>query len=143
VTGNPETEARLRVADAQRRMATRDMLLGLHRQRKVEFIESLGAEVALISMGARDRDRIEKLSGYGTDEFDRTKHVMMSLITCIEEPKLTEDDIEALAEQDIRIIDELIMHITLLNIVGGDPETAKKLLKKTSNSDSDSSSPND
>lgn len=137
--GNEADKAQLRVADGQRRMATRDMLLTLHRQRKTEFIESLGADVSFVSMGAKDRDRIEKGTGYGTDQFDRTKYTVLSLVQCIEEPQLTEADLEQFANQDIRIIDELVLQVTLLNMVGGDPEEAKKALKKIQSSDSDSS----
>jgi hypothetical protein len=143
VSGNAETKAQLRVADEQRKMATRDMLLGLHRQRKVEMIESLGAHVAFVSMGASTRDRVEKECGLGTEYFDKTRYTAMSLVECIEDPQLTEKDIEALSEQDIRIIDELALHVTLINVVGGDPEEAKKAFRKIVNSDSDSSSQND
>jgi hypothetical protein len=141
VTGNADQKAQLRVANEQRQMATRDMLLTLHRTRKVEFIETLGAHVAFVSMGASTRDRIEKECGVGTEEFDRTKYTTMALVECIEDPKLTEADLQALADQDLRIIDELVMQVTLLNVIGGDPEEAKKALQKIKNSDSDSSSP--
>lgn len=139
MTGNAQAKAQLHVADEQRKMATRDMMLNLHRHRKVEFIDSLGANVAFVSMGARARDRIEQEAGVGTEMFNRHTHIMLSLLECIEEPKLTEKDLEEFGDQDIRIIDELVLHVTLINTIGGDAEEAKKSLPTTPGSDSDSS----
>jgi len=139
--GNEANKAQLRVAGEQRR-ASREALLRPHTRFDEPFIQSLGASVKIKSMSFARREALQDLANVD-GEFDRVKFTVLSIIECLVEPQLTEEDVEALKLQDIAIIDELSLAITYINLPGGGAEEGKDNSRRTPNSASDSSSPND
>lgn len=103
------------------------------------FIEALGGTVLLKSLTHRQRGEIRNKAGVGTDHYDESMLEMLSIVYSVVDPKLTEEDVEALRDQDSNIIDELNLQISMLNMAG----YSGKASRATENSDSPSDSVND
>lgn len=136
--GNESVKAQLHVAEEQR-MASRDLLLRPHTKRDEVLIESLGASIRIKSISFEKREAIQDLCKFGTEAFDQVKYTALMMIECIEEPKLTKEDVDAIRKQDIRVIDEISTQIAFVNLPGGDADEGKDSSRRTPNSDSDSS----
>jgi hypothetical protein len=128
--------AQLEHAEAQRRAAKED-LLRPHLVKQDVFVESLGMSVEIRSLTQKQRVDIREQCGWGSEEgkFDEDKAMLLQIVACVSDPALTEEDVAALAEQSADIIDELNLHISMLNMMGraGD---LKKGSSPTENSDS-------
>lgn len=113
-------EAKLRDLSAreeQRRLSKADLLRPRIVQ-KTEFIESLGGEVVLQSLSHAARQELRERAKVGTPEFDEDLFSMLVIVHSLVEPKLEEEDIKTLREQDATILDDISMRITMLNMMG-------------------------
>ena len=120
-------ESKLRDLSAreEQRRLSRDDLLRPRIIEKTQFIESLGGEVVVRSLSHELRQRLREQSGAGGAEFDEDKFTMLIIVNSVVDPKLTESDIEELRKQDASVIDELSLHLTMLNMMGRTEELGK------------------
>lgn len=114
----------LKAGQEQRRLSKEELLKPRIAEEDV-FIAGLGGTVRLRSISHGVRRDIRAASGFGTPEWDEDKMTMLSIVHSIIEPKLTEEDLVAFAEQDATVVDELIMRIGLLNMLGQVDELGK------------------
>jgi hypothetical protein len=127
--------------EEQRRLSKEELLQPRIREQDVE-ITGLGGTVRLRSFSHRTRLEVREKAGYGTPQYDENRYTNLCIVHALLEPKLIEEDIDALQDQDQSIYDELVLHISVLNFMGqaGD---LKKGSNEILNSDSDSNLPND
>lgn len=122
--------------EEQRRISKEELL----RPRMVEEetqIDSLGGTVVLRSMSHARRQDIRTATLLENGQMDEDRFTMLSIVACIKDPELTEEDITALREQDSTVVDELVLKIGLLNMLGR-TDDLKKDSAPTQNSDSPS-----
>ncbi len=121
--------------EEQRRLS-KEELLRPRIVNRTEFIEGLGGEIVIRSLSQRQRQDLRSRSKFGTAEFNEDLLTDLSIIESIVDPKLTEADLEAIRDQDAAVYDEIVMRISLLNMMGRTDE-----LKKDSNETPSSDSP--
>lgn len=112
-------------ANMQRKLSKEELL----RPRLVtveEYIDSLDGKVTLRSMSHGMREELRQKSGWGTPQFDEGKFTMLGIVYSVVDPELTEADVETLMKQDVRIIDELVGKISVLNMLGKVEELKKE-----------------
>lgn len=137
----PDAEVRqLEVAEGQR-MISREALLRPKILEEEVYIPALDGFIKVRTMNVEARDRINKASKFGTATFDAALYTLLCIAHCVIEPQLSESDVEALRKQDIRIIDQIEGQLTSLHLTG-EAVQLKKGSAKTTNSDSNSTSPN-
>ena len=124
--------ADLKQREAQRRLSKADLLTPRIVEKEVEIV-GLGGTVVIRSMSHAVRQELRNLTGWGTDEFDQDRFVCLAVVRSLVDPALTDEDVQALREQDQSIYDELEMQITLLNMIGR-TEDLKKDSSPTPNS---------
>lgn len=137
-------EARLQAVQAQeeQRRLSREQLLGPKpREEEVEIAE-LGGTVVMRTMTHGLRKELRTKAKFGTDQYDDDLFTRLVIVHTIVDPKLTEEDVAALEQQDITVFDEIVMKISMFNLMGS-AEALKKDSSQTQNSDSPSSSQND
>lgn len=118
MAGREGKQQQLEAQAEQRRISKEELLRPELFEKEVE-ISSMGGKTVLIkAMSHRDRVRIRESCGFGTDDFDESKFTLLSIIESIVDPKISEDDLEALAAQDASVIDELVVQISVLNMLG-------------------------
>lgn len=120
--------------EEQRRLSKTELL----RPRMVEedvFIHSMGGTVTLRSISHEARQRIRDQAGFMTQEFDEDKFTMLSIVESVIDPDLQEEDVEELRKQDASVIDELVLAVSTLNLLGRS-EDLKKESETTTNLDS-------
>jgi hypothetical protein len=120
--------------EEQRRLSKEELLRPRILEEDVE-IEALGGTVRIKSLSHAARQDIRTKSGWGGDAFDEDRMNCLGIVFSLVDPKLTEDDIAALREQDQGIFDELVLKISLLNMLGR-TEELKKDSSETPSSDS-------
>lgn len=133
MTGNSSKVAQLRAQEEQRRLSRED-LLSVHRVEQVHEVPDLGGVVVLQSLTHRERQKLRDETKAGTPEYDEGLMEVLSIVASLKEPKLTQEDVEALRDQDSTIIDGLVMEITFLNMSGR--KDLGKESSQTQNSDS-------
>jgi len=138
VSGNSAKIQQLRQEDEQKRLSRAEILTARITEEPY-FIEALGGTVLLKSLTHRQRAEIRSKSGVGTPQYDESYLEVLSIVYSVADPKLTEEDVETLRDQDSNIIDELNLQIGLLNMAG----YSGKGSRATENSDSPSDSAND
>lgn len=141
MSGNAPKLRALEAQDEQRRLSKEELL----RPRKVKdevSIPQLGGTVEIQSLSHRQRRELQQKAGFGTDDFDEDKLTFLGIVESVVDPKLTVEDVAALAEQDYAIIDALSTYITHLNLFGAAGDLGKGS-RPSQNSDSASSSQND
>lgn len=124
----------LSAREEQRKLSKEELL----RPRKVveeQFIPGLGGTVTLQSISHRQRQEFREASKFGTAEFDEDRFTLLSIVASVVDPALTLEDVEALKDQDATVIDELIVFISSLNMLGRSEEL-KKGSKPIKSSDS-------
>jgi hypothetical protein len=126
----------LKAGGEQRRLSKEELLKPRIAEEDV-FIAGLGGTVRLRSISHRARQEIRTASGFGTAEWDEDKMTMLSIVHSVIDPKITEEDLTAFADQDATVVDELIMRIGLLNMLGQVDELGKES-RRTESSDSPS-----
>jgi hypothetical protein len=124
-------QSALKVAEAQRRLSKAELLKPAIVEEAV-YMESLGGEVVIRSLSFSDRRRLNEETKAGTEEFDEENYQLKSIQYSLVDPELSAEEVEELKAQDGRVIDELIMAITMLNMVG----SAKNLKKESSETQS-------
>lgn len=146
MSGNAAAKAQLQVAAEQRRASREDLFSGKVRYDE-PFIESLGATVKIKSLTGRERRVIYEKCGFNhmTQVADDPELMTrLTIMTCLVDPKVTEEDLEDLLDQDIQILDELSVRCTIHNLPAGaegsdELEAGKDDSSPTPISDSDSS----
>jgi hypothetical protein len=123
-TGKNSEVAEVAQAEAQRR-ASREDLLTPQVVRKEVTIESLGLTVEIRSLSQRQRQEIRDACGFNSENWDESKAMLMQIVACVEDPKLTMEDLDALVEQSADIVDELNLEISMLNMMGRAGELKK------------------
>jgi hypothetical protein len=136
VTGTSAKLKDLSAREEQRRLS-KEELLRPRIIRRTEFIESLGGEIVLQSLSHRQRQELHERAHVGKPDFDDDLLNSLTVVASIVDPKLEESDIEALREQDVTVYDEIVLKITMLNMLGR-TDDLKKDSKGTLNSDSPS-----
>ena len=112
-------------ARAEQQKASRELLLHPRRFRQDVLIEGLGAEVTLQSLSQEQRKDIQEKAQGDDGTYDGEQAGLLTIVACVVDPELTLNDLEALKQQDAAIIDELHMHIALMNQMGKVPELKK------------------
>lgn len=125
----------LQAADEQRRLSKEQLLTPAIRTQE-ELIPSLGGTVILQSLSYKRREEIRGECGWQTPNWDEAKFNLYAIAASLVDPELTFKETESLAEQNSTAIDELILKINLLNLLGK-AEEVKKESSPTPNSDSD------
>ena len=125
----------LEAQESQRRLSKEEMLRARIVE-KEEFIEGLGGTVLLRSLSHEARQEIRTKSGFQTPNWDEDLFTSLGIVYSVIDPKLTEEDIAELRKQDSQIYDDLVLKITMLNMLGR-TEELKKESSETPNSDSD------
>lgn len=92
---------------------------------KDEFIESLGGTVRLRTLNHRMRSEIREKTGFGTQHWDEDRFTTLGIIYSLVDPELTEEDIDALREVNASTYDELVLRISMLNMLGQTEELGK------------------
>lgn len=126
----------LKSAEENRRVSKEELL----RPRivtKPEFIDGLGGEVVIRSLSHAQRQEINQRANVGKPDYDDDLLTCLTIVESLVEPKLEEKDIDALREQDVTIFDDLVLKITMLNMLGR-TEDLKKDSREIPNSDSPS-----
>ncbi len=134
MAGREGKQKELEARGEQRRLSKAELL----RPRIVEEdinINSLGGKVLVKSMSHEARLRIREQCGFNTPQFDEDRFTMLSIMESIIDPQLTEEDLVELRKQDANVIDEIIVQISMLNMLGR-TEELKKESEPTQNSDS-------
>lgn len=131
----------LQVADAQRRLSKEQLLTPRIKQSE-EYIPALEGTVVLKTLSYQERDDARNECGWQTAEWDESKFNLVCIAKSLVEPELTVEDAQELSKQNSQAVDELLIKINLLNLVGRTDEV-KKGSKATPSSDTDSSSPSD
>jgi hypothetical protein len=111
--------------EEQRKLSKQELL----RPRLIEedvFVTSLGGTVTLRSISHEARQRIREQCGFMTEKFDEDKFTMLSLVESIIDPQLTVEDIEELRKQDASVIDELVVQVSTLNMLGRTTDLKKE-----------------
>lgn len=129
-------------ASEQQRRLSRDDLLRSRIIEKQEYIHSLEGEITIRSMSVRTRREIRTKAGWGTPEFDEEVFNTWAIIYSVVDPKLTEEDVEAISEQEVAVFEEILLKLSLLNMLGRG-EDLKKDSEPTESSDSPSDSASD
>jgi hypothetical protein len=110
----------------QRRLSREELLHPEMFTKDVELGSLGGRTVVIRSISHKERVRIRTECKYGSPEFDEDKFTMKSIVESLVDPKLTESDLEQLAEQDASVIDELIVQIGLINMLGRTDDLKKE-----------------
>lgn len=134
---NPVTD--LRDKAVLKRISKEHLLTPKIIEREVE-IDALGGTVMLRSLTHAQRREIQDKCGFRTDKFDENQMTLLSIQYALVDPVLTEEDLEALNNQDYSVIDQLSLEISMMNFMGR-AEEVKKESEETPSSDSASSSP--
>jgi hypothetical protein len=129
----------LAAREAQQK-ASREMLLRPRRFRDEVFIEGIQATVTLQSLSLASRQIIQDRAQVD-GKYDEQLAGLLTIALSVVDPELTLEDVEVLKEQDVGIIDELHLHIAMMNNMGK-VEGLKKESSKIETSDSDSSKQN-
>jgi hypothetical protein len=137
--GREDNIRRLESRNAQKRLSKEQLLTPKIIEQDVE-VESLGGTVKLRSLSAATRREIQQMAKFGSKDFDEDKLSLLAIQRSLVDPALTEEEVMQLVDQNYAVLDELNMHIQLINFMGK-TEQAKKGSKKTRSSDSGSSSP--
>ncbi len=126
----------LNAREEQRRLS-KEELLRPRIVRRTEFIEGLGGEIIITSLSHRQRQELHERAHVGKPDFDDDMLTTLTIIESLVDPKLEESDIEALRDQDVTVYDEIVLKISMLNMMGR-TEELKKDSRETTNSDSPS-----
>jgi len=137
VSGNAARLKALENEETQRKLS-KEELLRPRIVEKEEFIDGLGGTVTLRSLSHARRQEIRTKSGFQTSEWNEDLFTSLGIVYSVVDPKLTEEDIEKLREQDSSVYDELVLKITMLNMLGR-ADDLKKESSETQSSDSPSS----
>lgn len=124
----------LSAREEQKRL-TKEELLRPRRVIDDQYIAGLDGTVSLQSISHRQRQELREKAGFGTDKFNDDEFTMLSIVESIIDPKLTIEDLEALRDQDATVIDELIVYISAINMMGR-AESLKKESDPIQNLDS-------
>lgn len=115
---NREGKLRDLSAREEQKRLTKEELLRPRRVTDEQYIAGLDGTVMLRSISHAQRQELREKAGFGTDNFDEDVFTMLSIVESIVDPKITVEDLEALREQDATVIDELIVYISTLNMMG-------------------------
>jgi hypothetical protein len=132
---NREGKLRDLSAREEQKRLTKAELLRPRRVKDEQYIAGLDGTVLLQSISHAQRQELRDKAGFGTETFDEDLFTMLSIVESIVDPKLTVEDLEALRKQDATIIDEFIVYISTLNMMGRS-ETLKKESDPIQSSDS-------
>ena len=117
MTGKAPHLKDLSAREEQRRLS-KEELLTPHIVEKTEFIQGLGGEVVIRSMSHRVRQELRQACGWNTPEWDDDKFTSLCIVKALVDPALTEQDVDQLRDQDMTIYDEIVLKISLLNMLG-------------------------
>ncbi len=110
--------------EEQRRLSKEELLRPRVFER-TEFIEGLGGEIVIRSLTHRQQREIREKAGFGTPDYDEEKLTSFGILESIIDPKLEEKDLERLQDQDAGVYDEIVLKISLLNMMGHSEELKK------------------
>lgn len=137
----PKLDA-LNAADAQRRLSREALLSPKPITEDIPLMSMDGQIVTIKSMNYDERREIQRLSGFGTSDYDQATFELLCICVSVVDPELTKEDVAELRKANIGVIEELSTHISFINSFGRTVEL-KKDSAQTENSDSPSSSQND
>lgn len=121
--------------EEQHRLSKSEFLDPRIREEEVE-IASMGGKVTIRSLSYLARKELRSRCGWGSEEtWDDEKFTVLCIIHSVIDPDLTEDDIPMLEAMDQGVFDELVMRVTLLNMMGR-TEPLKKDSETIGSSDS-------
>ena len=123
----------LAAREAQRR-ASKEDLLRPRRFRDDVFIEGIQATVTLQSLSQAQRQEIQEKAQVD-GQYNAELAGLMTIALSVVDPELSLDDVKALSQQDVGVIDELHVHIALMNNMGK-VEGLKKESSRIESSDS-------
>jgi len=119
-------------SESEQRRLSKEELLRPRIQEKTEFIDGLGGEIVIRSLSHRQRQEIHARAGVGKPDYDDDLLTCLTIVESLVDPKLEESDIQALKEQDVTVFDEIVLKLSLLNMMGR-TEVLKKDSKGTPN----------
>lgn len=131
----------LQQKEQQRRVSRSELLKPKITEEDV-YIKRLDGTVKLRSLSQEKRRIIREGCGANTPDYSQDKFELLSIVHSVVDPKLNENDVEELKEQDGGIIDELVVAIQMLNTFGN-IEQLKNSLSEIQSSDSPSTSQKD
>jgi hypothetical protein len=83
-----------------------------------EYIESLGGNIRIRSLSHAARQEIRARAKFNTNEWDEDLFTNLTIVYSLVDPALTDDDITKLREQDASVYDEIVLKLTMLNMLG-------------------------
>lgn len=124
MAGREGTLKALETQESQRRLSKEELLRPRIVER-TEYIDGLGGEIVVRSLSHAQRQEVHKRAGVGTPEFDDDLLTCLTIVESLVEPKIEESDLEALRQQDVTIFDEIVLKLTMLNMMGRTEELKK------------------
>ena len=115
--GEQAAVTELKQKEQQRRLSREDLI----RPKIVEdelYIPRLGGTVKLRTLSQERRRKCRDGSGANTQEFDEDLFERLCIVYSVVDPELTIEDVDALVEQDVSILNELNVAIQILNSLG-------------------------
>lgn len=135
MTGKASQLKAVEAQEAQRRLSKEELLNPRIREERV-FISDLGGEIVLRSLSYAKRAELRSRCGFGSEEtWDDEQFTLLCIVHSVIDPDLTEDDIPAIKEWDQGVFDDMVLKVTLLNMLGH-TESLKKESPTTESSDS-------
>ena len=121
--------------EAQRRLSKEELLNPRIREDRV-LIPDLGGEIVMRSLSYATRAELRSRCGFGSEEnWDDELFTLLCIVHSVVDPQLTEDDIPAIKEWDQGVFDDMVLKVTLLNMLGR-TDPLKKDSPTTGSSDS-------
>jgi len=114
------SEAKIRALQAQeeQRRLSKEELLRPRIIEEEQEIEAMGGTVLLRSLSHKQRQEIREKTNFGKPDFDEELFTTLSIIESFVDPKLTIEDVGAIRELSAGVYDDLVMRISLLNLLG-------------------------
>lgn len=110
--------------DAQRRLSKQEILTARVRTEPY-FIPALGGEVVLRSLTRAQVEDIQTRSNWGKDEFDENLYQALSVVYAMADPEMSLADVDSIRGLENAVFQELVLEITMMNMVGRGEETKK------------------
>jgi len=130
MAGGKEAKIHALEAEGEQRRLSKEELLRPRIIEEEQEVESLGGTIVLRSLSHRQRQIIREKANFGKADFNEELFTSLSIIDSIIDPKLTMEDLEALREQSAAVYDDLVMRVSILNLLGK-TDDLKKDSKRT------------
>ena len=128
---------RLRALEAQgeQRRLSKDEFLQPKIHEDDLYIAGMDGTIRVRSLTHRVRQEIRQRAKFGTPEYDDDLFTVLCIVHSLVDPQLTEEDVEALRDQNFTVWDEICTQLSVFNLLGA-TANLKKGSSETPNTDS-------